>query len=195
MRLIAALLIATAAHPTLAAQTVSPNAPEPNQVPADVRGFRELTPGTTLTPPPGFSPARDFHGYRNPGRNAWIEVNEIAIPLAGVLPDFERVAMANRRQYQLETSRVRVSDRRGVLIRAVERERGVTWEKWILVMGNDCASVVVTAEYPQAFADQLKHKLKTALLSTTWTPPSRACPPAEGPPRPRRPPADMRTQT
>jgi len=192
MRLIAVLLIATAATPALA-QSEQPgreNAPAGNS-------FSGLPPGvrTMLTPPPGFSPARAFQGWRNEGRSSWIEVNEISVPLAGVLPDFDRAALAGRHQYVLESRQVQVSGRTAVMISAVERARGITWEHWILVMGNDCGSVVITAVYPQAYADQLRYKLKTALLSTTWIPSGRRCAPPERPPARRQPPTELRTDS
>jgi hypothetical protein len=128
--------------------------------PQDVVGAR-----VRLQPPAGFTPATRFPGFEHAASGASIMVSEIPGPFAELREAFTAEAMATRGMTLRGSEALTIGGREGVLLAVTQSARGTEFQKWIVVFGNDSASVMVTGTYPAAAAAELSGSMRSAVLS------------------------------
>lgn len=120
----------------------------------------------TLEPPAGFVQETRFPGFGDAGRGASIMVTEIPGPIAQVRAGMTKTGLAGRGMTLVESEETKVGGEEAQLVRVTQSAAGVTYEKWLLLVGSASSSVVVVATYKEGDAPSLRESMKRALLST-----------------------------
>ncbi|HEX6373638.1 MAG TPA: hypothetical protein VF006_32225 [Longimicrobium sp.] len=148
-----ALLCAVAAPGVAAAQ------------PQQVAGVRVV-----LQPPAGFSPAVRFPGFQREAARASIMVTEVPAAFSLMESRLTPQAFAGQGMVLRGSEPFAVDSLRGRLISASQQAPdGVTYDKWVLMFGDDSATAIVTATYPQDSAASCSEPMKQAVLTARWS--------------------------
>jgi hypothetical protein len=125
-------------------------------------------PGTrvSLEPPPGFDPAGRFPGFQQPDTASSIMVTEIPGPFEKVSAGMTREGLASRGMTLIDSKPATVAGAAAGLLLHVHQQAGeVLFAKWMVAFGDESASVLVTATFPEALAETLEAPLRRAVLS------------------------------
>lgn len=133
--------------------------------PQQVAGMR-----VTLQPPAGFIPGVRFPGFQREAARASIMVTEVQAPFSLMEARLTPEAFAGQGMVLRGSEPFAVDSLRGRLISATQRAPdGVTYDKWVLMFGDDSATAIVTATYPQDSASSFSEPMKQAVLSARWS--------------------------
>lgn len=122
-----------------------------------------------LQPPESFVPAERFPGFQLDSAGASIMVTEVEAPFRAIAAGLTAEGLGSRGM-RLRSSDSLVIDGRAARLLAVSQEAsGVMFDKWLVVFGNDSATAIVTATYPQQFAATLSDPMRQAVLSSRWS--------------------------
>lgn len=147
-----AILLALAAPAAAAAQ------PQP------VAGMRVV-----LQPPEGFIPAPRFAGFQREEARASIMVTELEAPFSLMESRLTTQAFAREGMRMRSSEPFAVDSLRGRLIAVTQNAPdGVTYDKWVLMFGDDRFTSIVTGTYPAESAGALSEPLKQAVLTSRW---------------------------
>jgi hypothetical protein len=129
-------------------------------------------PGTRvrMEVPAGFSVSHEFPGIGHDEDLTSILVTELAFPIEIARPTLSREALAERGVRLHDAVPVEVSGRRALLVHASQRARGISFRKWMLLLGDGSGSVLVTATTPRELEATHQVALVEALRSVVWTP-------------------------
>lgn len=127
-------------------------------------------PGTrvSLDPPPGFSPAGQFPGFRKADVSASIVVTEMPGPVTAITAGLTAEGLATRGMTLLGSEEATISGRPARLLRVSQTAQGVVFEKWMLAFGSAEHTVLVVGTFPRDSADDLREPIKQSLLTTRW---------------------------
>jgi hypothetical protein len=126
-------------------------------------------PGTrvSLEPPAGFEPAARFPGFQQPDTAASIMVTEIPGPFGKVRGGMNREGLASRGMTLLHSEPATIPGAaEGLLVHVHQHAEDVLFAKWMVVCGDESASVLVTATFPESLVETLEAPLRRAVLST-----------------------------
>ncbi|HCH63764.1 MAG: hypothetical protein CL927_17210 [Deltaproteobacteria bacterium] len=145
-----------------------PPAPAPTAQLGEAQVF--ASEGARVQPPPGFDLAQRFAGFEQPASGAFVMVVGMDTPFD---PDFlseasrqgSDVAARSGMTYRGREAVV-VGPHSGVLIHAEQAVQGMEIEKWILHVGDESRSVLVTAGCAAADAPTFEAALHATLMST-----------------------------
>jgi hypothetical protein len=132
---------------------------------------RETITGTKISiiPPEGFVESTRFTGYQEDNSNSSIVVTELPAPISQLQTGLTNSQeLAKRGLILLEQQSVRVDDRDGILLKVKQSAYGTEFLKWILLLGNESESVLVTASFLQDSAPEYARELKDTLLTVQW---------------------------
>jgi hypothetical protein len=133
--------------------------------PQQVAGMR-----VTLQPPAGFIPAVRFAGFQREEARASIMVAEVQAAFTLMESRLTAQAFAGQGMILRGSEPLAVDSLRGRLISATQRAPdGVTYDKWVLMFGDDSVTAIVTATYPQDSAGSFSEPMKQAVLSARWS--------------------------
>lgn len=167
-RLLTALL-ALAGAPALAAPPAAKKpAATKKAAPAEKKAEARAVRGThvTLAPPEGFVEAPRFSGFQKEETGSNIMVTEVPAGFELITQAFETGPMATRGMKLLGKEAVTVEGGDKALLVHVEQEAaGTTFRKWILALGDDKGTALVTATFRQELEKSESAPLKAALLS------------------------------
>lgn len=129
-------------------------------------------PGThvSLRVPEGFSLSEDFPGIGRGDDLTSILVSRIDAPLARSREDFTAEALAGEGVRLRRADPVRVDGRDGLLMHATQHAGGLTFRKWILLLGDERRSVLLTATAPLDLESVHQRALVETLRTATWSP-------------------------
>ena len=132
----------------------------------------ERIPGTrvTLQPPQGFTPATQFPGYQRADAASSIMVTEIPAAADQLRAAMTRDGLARQGMTLLTASPGSVSGLDATLLHVSQSAGGATFEKWMILFGDQANTVMVVATYPQALAASLSEPMKQSVLSARWDP-------------------------
>ncbi|HEX2206818.1 MAG TPA: hypothetical protein VHG93_03995 [Longimicrobium sp.] len=138
--------------------------------PAGAFAQPQAVPGmhVTMEPPAGFIPAQRFAGFQREEAQASIMVTEVPAPFSTMETRLTPESFAAEGMQFRGADSVTVDGMRGRLISVAQQARGMTYEKWALMFGNDSLTVIVTATWPREHAASLREPLRRAVLSTRW---------------------------
>jgi hypothetical protein len=153
----AALALALALGPLVAGIAAA----EPERIP----GTRVL-----LEVPEGFAPSRDFPGIGRQADLTSVLVTELPLPPERASASFTREALAERGIDLHRSVPVEVGSRQGTLLHATQRAAGTTFRKWLLLLGEGGASVLITATTPLDLESVHGEALVSVLRSARWEP-------------------------
>lgn len=121
----------------------------------------------SLIPPAGFTPARRFPGYALEEEGASIMVSELPGQPVQLLPGFSDAARMEARGMTLlsQESAPGAGGTPAVLLGVRQTVAGAVFLKWILVVGDESGTALVTAAFPAASASRFSEPLKRSVLS------------------------------
>lgn len=126
--------------------------------------------GVSLDVPDGFHVSQEFPGFGRDDDLTSLLVSELPAPFEASRASFGAEALASRGVTLHRTVDVVVDGRRGLLMHASQRSAGVTFRKWILLLGDDRASVLLTATTPLDREAMHRDALVSTLRSVRWDP-------------------------
>ena len=132
--------------------------------------LKQLTPvsGTSvlLIPPENFVPADRFPGYQQEATNSSIVVTEIPGPVSELADGLTNSSELDKKGLLLlEQEEVTVAQQRALLLKLQQTAYGTVFGKWVLLLGNETESMIVTATFPQELAQEYSEILKRSLLT------------------------------
>ena len=138
----------------------APQAHPPGR-PARVAGTR-----VSLVPPAGFTPSERFPGYVLEAEGASIIVTEFPFPLAEGLPALsDPEKLKTKAMTLLSKESVLAACAPSVLFGFRQVVSGAEFLKWVLLIGDEAGTVVVTATFPAASEGRLSAPLKRSVLT------------------------------
>lgn len=123
-----------------------------------------------LIVPEGFVVAPEFPGIGRDEDLTSILVTELPVPLHIAREGFTAKALAARGIEVQRSGPVLVSGHRALLIHASQRAAGIDFRKWLLLLGDDHSSVLLTATTPLDLESRHQEALVSALSSAEWSP-------------------------
>ena len=138
-------------------------------------------PGTriNLYPPEGYILASKFTGIKNAEIGASIMVAELAKPITKIRYGFTKDGFASQGMDLLETSEQIIDNQNGILYKATKKTGNTSFSKWILVLGDQSTSVMVSGTFPNGFDSETSDNILNCLLSLKYFP-ERNIAPEEG---------------
>jgi hypothetical protein len=123
----------------------------------------------SLVPPAGFAPSAQFTGYARAEEAASIVVTELPFALTqATQPLTNPEGLKSRALTLLSKESVTVGGTAGLLLHLRQTASGVEYLKWLLLVGDDAATVMVTATFPAESEGQLSAPLRQSVLTTRW---------------------------
>jgi hypothetical protein len=128
-------------------------------------------PGTkvALTPPPGFSPARQYPGFEQPASQASIMITELPGGAPEMLGALTPQALATRGMILLAAHDETINGSPARLMNLRQKADAADSLKWMLIGGNQTMTIMIVGTYPAASPASVGAAIQQALLSTTWT--------------------------
>lgn len=125
-------------------------------------------PGTSvsLAPPVGFVPSARFPGFERADAQASIMVTEIPGPFAGLTAGMTPSGLASRGMTLLSSTTPAFPGQRALLLHVSQSSGGTDFLKWMLVLGDAKASVMVVGTFAKAAEAELTDAIRAAVLST-----------------------------
>lgn len=133
--------------------------------PVPIRGTR-----VRLVVPDGFQVARDFPGIGREEDLTSVLVSELPLPLQASREQFTPERLLEQGVSVHRTVEVSVGRWKGLLIHATQRIAGVEFRKWLLLIGDETASVLITATTPLDLEAVYQKPLVETLRSVVWDP-------------------------
>src|SRR5690349_13511401 len=99
-----------------------------------------------MVPPPGFEPSSERVGFKHPN-GAVISVMEMPAPFSQLRRDFPEDKAEAAGLRVLERRALKVDGVDAELRRAIQPEAAVAMEQWVLIFGDEKASVMVVGAY------------------------------------------------
>lgn len=120
----------------------------------------------SLTPPPGFVASKLFVGYQQDSTDASIVINEVPGPFS-VISSASAAEFAKNGMTIKQRRDVNIGNLSGLLIAASQTAAGQTFNKWILIFGDEKETVLITANFPDKHRE-LVSPLRTSLLGAKF---------------------------
>lgn len=132
--------------------------------------------GVRLPVPEGFAPSDHFAGIGIESDLTSVIVSELSAPLSISQQEFEAAALARNGLRLHRRAPVRVDGYDGLLLHATQRADGLDFRKWLLLIGDDSSSVLVTATTPLDRESHHQAALIRSLQGVRYTPTPTAAP-------------------
>ena len=92
-------------------------------------------------------------------------VTEVAGPFAALTSGMNRQGLATRGMTLISSAALTIEGRRGLLLHVSQVAAGVDFLKWMLVVGDAKASVMIVGTFPRAAEAELSAPMKAAVMS------------------------------
>jgi hypothetical protein len=177
----AAVLAGQGAAPQPSSQSAPPSSsqasprpsPQASNDPAPQAAAAEpyvAIPGTrvSLQLPEGFSISDSFPGIEREELGAMVVVSEMPAPLQKILAGLTKDEMDAQGITLLGTRQVTVNGMDGTLFDLKQDDSDGPIHKWLLLFGNDKATVVLSAAAPEMLETVVSKSIETCLLAAKW---------------------------
>lgn len=117
-------------------------------------------------PMEGMLQSQRFDGFELNGKNIEVIVASIAAPYSGIAENFTKETLKMRGVDLLSRTEVEINGRRGVLVKAIHPDAGTKWGKWLLIVDNGSATLVVNGVFLSGDTDAavgLERMLKSVI--------------------------------
>jgi hypothetical protein len=144
--------------------------PDQGGVPSTQEKLQAVT-GTkiSLIPPAGFVASTRFAGYQQDKSNSSILVTEIPAPIDKLQPGLTNdEELQKKGMVLLKQEPVTVNGQEALLLNIKQSAYGTDFKKWILLLGNETESVLVTATFLEELEAEYSESLKNSLLTVEW---------------------------
>jgi hypothetical protein len=147
--------------------SVRPDAADP----AAVDDRAPLVPGTRvrMQVPPGGQRGVGFLGYAWPD-GASIVVVELPAPYSETSKGLAEDRLTGQGMTLLGSEAVDAGGRAAQLLHVSQEAQGVRYRKWLLVLGDEAHTIIISAIYPEMLAIEFTEPFREALLSASWDP-------------------------
>lgn len=127
-------------------------------------------PGTkvSLTPPAGFALSEQFPGFLHEESGASIMVTEMPAPFSKMSGAFTKEALAQQNITLLAQRPHTVGGKTGVLLNLRQVAQGMVFLKWLVAVGTEKETVLITATFPEEVKTQWSAALEKAVLGAQW---------------------------
>jgi len=123
----------------------------------------------SLIPPTGFIPSVQQPGFWQEATGSLILVAEFPSSFAEMAAGFSNVTELEKRGMTvLKHHEVSVDKQKGLLVHLEQKALGTQYRKWILVLGDQNESLIITATFPKELESNLSEKMKTTVLTAKW---------------------------
>ncbi|WP_164014433.1 hypothetical protein [Pyxidicoccus trucidator] len=125
----------------------------------------------SLAIPEGFTETTRFTGFRQEATGATIRVKDY--PLGGLemtLRNLSEESLASQGMKLLSREEVKLDGQPGALLHIGHTSNGVDYRRWVLVLGNTSALLVIDAIWREQDSKALSSPLEDAMRSTRWNP-------------------------
>jgi hypothetical protein len=126
--------------------------------------------GVRIAIPPGFELSHEFPGFGREVDLTSVMVTELPFPIATARESLSAEALAQRGVELHRSGSVPVDGREATLVHASQALAGMRFRKWMLLVGDETSSVLLTATTPLELESQYQEALVGALRSTRWSP-------------------------
>ena len=122
-----------------------------------------------LIPPAEFTASERFSGYQHEASNSSILVTEIPASIEQLRPSLtDSEKLQEKGMTLLNQKTVTINEQEALLLNIQQSAYGTDFKKWILLLGNDSESVLVTATFLAELEAQYSELLKDSLLTVEW---------------------------
>ena len=136
----------------------------PKQSDAFVSGTR-----IRLTPPADFTVANQFPGYQLESRGSSIMITEIPGPFAETTAGFSNPSELKKKNMSvLNKQEVKPNGQNGLLLKVEQKVYETEFLKWLLVLGDENETVMITATFPKMYEAELSEEMKASILTAIW---------------------------
>ncbi len=130
-----------------------------------------MMPSLVLDPPPGFQPARGFHGFIRHADRASIVLRELPAPLPELTAGFEDPLRAAEQGLELlDVQELEVEGRPGKWFTFSRNGEAEPWRQWTLALDLGEQTALITAAVPAEVADRDEAVLRAALTGVRRQP-------------------------
>ncbi|CAN5874643.1 hypothetical protein BH18ACI5_BH18ACI5_22510 [soil metagenome] len=120
----------------------------------------------TLAPPPGFTPSARFPGFERADFQASIMVTEVPSPMSELTRGITAAGLATRGMTLISSARQQLDGRPALLLHVSQPAAGSLFLKWMIVIGDAKASVMVVGTFPKSAESELSAAVRESVLST-----------------------------
>lgn len=120
----------------------------------------------TLAPPPGFTPSARFPGFERADFQASIMVTEVPSPMSELTRGMTAAGLATRGMTLISSARQQLDGRPALLLHVSQPAAGSLFLKWMIVIGDAKASVMVVGTFPKSAESELSAAVRESVLST-----------------------------
>lgn len=122
-----------------------------------------------LTPPVGFTAAKQFSGYQLESHNTSIMITEIPGPFTETTAGFSNLSELKKKNMSvLDKQDVQPNGQNGFLFKIEQKAYETDFLKWLLVLGDEKETLMITANFPKIYEAELSDKLKASVLTVVW---------------------------
>lgn len=118
--------------------------------------------------PAGFVAAHRFPGFQHEASQTSIMVSVVPAPLSETSKGMTKEGLAKNGMTLLAQSAEAVNGAAARLLHVEQTANGTVFEKWLVVAGDERATVLVVATTPKPADERLRAALKRAILAATW---------------------------
>ena len=136
--------------------------------PVGAQAVRVTGTSVALAPPPGFVPSSRFPGFERADLQSSVMVTEIPGPVADVSRGMTAAHLATRGMTLISSARQFVDGREAVLLKVSQPAGGMTVHKWMIVLGDARATVMIVGMFPKEHEPQIGDAMKDSLLTARW---------------------------
>jgi hypothetical protein len=122
--------------------------------------------GVKLIRPNGFDEAENFHGFQQLRTQSSIMVLKIPGPFSETARGLTAEQLKTRGMTLRSKESVGIDGNTGVLLGVTQNAYGMEFAKWILVFGDEEATKMIMATFPQSSEANLSSQLKAVVLGT-----------------------------
>ncbi len=134
----------------------------------------------SMIPPSGFTPSERFPGYSQESTGSSIMIVEFPSSFAETSSGLSTPSALSRKgMVLLKKQDVVVAGKSGILAQVKQNFPEAEYLKWLLVFGDEKASVLITAAFPKELESQLSEAMKASILTASLNS-QKNVPPTEG---------------
>jgi hypothetical protein len=122
--------------------------------------------GVKLMRPAGFDDAENFHGFQQPSTQSSVMVVMIPGPYAETTRGFTADQFKTRGMTLRSKETIEINGMAGLLLSVKQNGYGTEFAKWIVALGDESETTLVTATFPESEETNLSDALRAVVLST-----------------------------
>ncbi|MEL7534855.1 MAG: hypothetical protein AAFN10_26355 [Bacteroidota bacterium] len=121
-----------------------------------------------LVPPPSFSVATQFQGFQDFDRSASLLVAVLESPAQALIEAFTAEALKGQGVKVLKREEITLNGMAGLFITGEQKGYGTTFNKYILVFGDESFTALINGMYPKDDAKELDDLVVKAMRSVLY---------------------------